>query len=136
MDADAAKLHRHLETWPRDGAAVEDGPHGEAILQLERSRRRADGLLAEARASVAGRLRAWQLFDGAVRRALGLVKRLSYAKSMAALKGSVDLPHILGAKQSVEVTNSIQLLFSLSGATVVIRCSCLTRYKSRVKRTR
>lgn len=84
--------------------SVDDSTHAESVLQLERSRRRADDLLAGTRASVAGRLRAWQLFDCAVRRALALVKRLRYARSMAALKGSVDLPRILGAKQAIEVT--------------------------------
>lgn len=91
--------------------SVNDSVHADSILQLERSRRRADDLLVGTRLSVAGRLRAWQLFEDSVRRVLGLIKRLKYARNMASLKGNFDLPHILSAKQSIEVSFFFTLIF-------------------------
>ena len=108
IDVETAKLQRHLEVCPKDGAsaAVDETSFVESIQQLDQSRKRSRDLLLLTQASVAGRLQHWKLFEDSVNRVLCLIKRLNYARNMASLKGSVDLQRLLAAKQSIEVRNA------------------------------
>lgn len=115
MDAETARLRRHLESCPRDGAvaAVDEAAFAQSILQLDQSRQRSQVLLRETRDSVADRLQRWRLFEDAANRALGLIKRLSYARNMASIKGPADLQRLLSAKQAAEVSAFSCSLFCL-----------------------
>lgn len=106
IDVETAKLQRHLEVCPKDGAtaSVTKTSFVESIQQLDQSRQRSRDLLQQTRASVVERLDRWKEFQNLVNRVLCLIKRLNYARNMASLKGSVDLQRLLAAKQSIEVS--------------------------------
>ena len=133
IDVETAKLQRHLEVCPKDGAtaAVDETSFVESIQQLDQSRKRSRDLLLLTQASVAGRLQHWKLFEDSVNRVLCLIKRLNYARNMASLKGSVDLQRLLAAKQSIEVRNATPYNSNCnSNANVVAkqRGTCLRRF--------
>ena len=72
-------------------------------MQLEQSRNRSDGLLRETRSAVAERWRDWKLFDDSVSECLMFIKRLSYARNMAIIRGSPDLQRLLASQKTIEV---------------------------------
>ena len=115
IDSDVERLKRHLYACPRDGttAAVEEAAFQNQYDQLENSRERARLFLHEPRSAAAERLARWKLFEQSLNRLLGLVKRISYARNMASIKGSVDLQRLLSAKQIIEVCFSILQLLLL-----------------------
>ena len=108
IDLDVERLKRHLESCPRDGATaatvVEEAGFQNQVDQLENSRIRARLFQQETRSAAAERLHDWKLFEQSLNRLLGIVKRISYARNMASIKGSVDLQRLLSVKQIIEVS--------------------------------
>ena len=107
-NGDISKCRNQLESCPRDGACrVNVDKFEELIVQLEQSRNRSDGLLRETRNAVAERWRDWKLFDDSVSECLMFIKRLSYARNMAILRGSPDLQRLLASLKTMEVSVTI-----------------------------
>ena len=104
-DGDIAKCRQQLENCPRDGGcSINVDNFEELIVQLEQSRNRSDGLLRETRTAVAERWRDWKLFDDSVGECLMFIKRLSYARNMAIIRGSPDLQRLLASLKTMEVS--------------------------------